>query len=1745
MITSLSGKQIKFWSVTVVLSFLLQFLIPAGFVYAGSGPAKPEAAQFEPVDASDLVDLYTGDFTYNVPLIEVPGPEGNWPVNLSYHAGIGPNTEATWVGLGWTLNPGAINRFVSGYPDDYYAGGVVSTYYIPKQSGWGVGIGVGYGPFGMNMNFENGKGLTGWNASVSITQALGVKSDFNLGLSVGSDGAGLDIGYKTAMGNVGISAGTSGVGLSYSVGTEIGGGNSVGASIGINNHGVTNAGAGISHTYGTSDFSANSMSLMGVSWSNKQQGASFSFAGTGFQSISKGAMGEGHFSSSGFSIPIPLGNTGAWLSLSYWEWEWYLDEKHIERAFGSLHQEGYMKKTVSEYWGSNSENLLNSNSILNNQLIQNDPSLSSVVQSETATDVYYSTKYERNEIENVVDSDKSLLTSSEDIYQVAVQGLSGSFRPYFSNGYEFVDGSGTNENGQFKNFDANSANANTGAKIKFRFDADAGGNFISDTEIGFGSNNYKQIGTNKRGSRKIEPAIKKDTGKIMGFRIIAEDGKIYEFFQPVYSYYQYSETKVGSQTNTHTMSTPYATSWLITAVKGPDYVDLSYDGISADDYGFWVGFSYETSNLFLWRSPQNSGYDKVKDSEVFSTGMVDRTYLSKIFTASHKLEFNAQNQIINQQESINEFQISINEIGFSRSYDEGTDNDGIRDQYKYLDVYINKDLYGFVEYFIEKYSDFNPKIKVNGRNQYIYNGSPTQFEDFSQEIDLKSNINNLIYDHTSNLYKFETTSFSGVAGSCSVPICLARNTIITDCELILKRQTGNLIFDNVNKSLTSIELKNNNSQLIEKVIFNTSYKLQPGAENSTAGGKLTLNSIQKFGRDGITAIMPPTLFRYENNPVWDKQKYDYWNGYTSVGTLDYHFNSRDYAQATLDASAWNLSSISTPLGSKIGVDYESDEIEYVGEEYYIPNFTQMWAISKSSESNYLTTQMNVFAPIEINQKKGFIILEKMTGIYKCPRGWDTNFIFYKLIIVERDLSKPVSSDQINLVSPIELKGDITGPYYCISCFENHTGTTKYEYFLANNSKFVFGGHRVKSILITDFKTTKQTNYTYGPGVATVLPSEYRDRFDYSDSNLKKQIAKQLNPFFFDGGYNVLGQSASVGYEYTDVFEVNSADAMITGKTRTSFYTARDCGLDVTQTPEQVTIRDLSGMNGKIKSIEMFDNDLRPVKKDELLYRYSYSPTTVQDINGTTFNGTLLTDKIEGKDRSRKIRYNPGDGTATSDLAADQPLGLTQQRYISDSKGTKRKVEHVRENVYMVGSKSTTYLYDPVTHAPTGQTVTLTENIGFDALTGATLVTVTSDSKQNQQISENTPAYWMYPGMYNKNMLSQMAQNKNYLIPQDLDFWSLKDNNQASLDRNYLKSSSVTTWKNWEKGIWRQNDTYKLIKTGSTFEDFISWDSFNDEEANPVLGDRPPTQSASTDIWLRTSNITQYDRFSHPIEERSLDGNYTSSIYGYGGALPVAIASNARVSQAPLGADFSYFGAEPGVWENEHATNDYWTLYTTHGYNDLESMDARTGGYSVKIGKKTSAGGEATYGPTKDFRPSSAYQSGLFKVSAWVKTESGFGAAQTGALVIHTKANSTVNNWYPTANGTTPAVYARFGDTGGKWVYVEGIIDIGKIRQQANLTGSELLQLRVFPINENLAKTFLIDDIRVQPVKASLSTFAYDPVTWKVTAMTDENNITTFYEYDMAGRLVLVRDQDGNILNRTKYNYSKPTYKYTR
>lgn len=105
-------KHIAVFMAILILDPVFQF---QSLKAAAGGPTQPEFSGFTAVSASNLVDPFTGNVGYTVPLFEI----GGYPVTLSYSGDIGMDQDAGWVGLGWNLNVGSINRGLRGVPDDF------------------------------------------------------------------------------------------------------------------------------------------------------------------------------------------------------------------------------------------------------------------------------------------------------------------------------------------------------------------------------------------------------------------------------------------------------------------------------------------------------------------------------------------------------------------------------------------------------------------------------------------------------------------------------------------------------------------------------------------------------------------------------------------------------------------------------------------------------------------------------------------------------------------------------------------------------------------------------------------------------------------------------------------------------------------------------------------------------------------------------------------------------------------------------------------------------------------------------------------------------------------------------------------------------------------------------------------------------------------------------------------------------------------------------------------------------------------------------------------------------------------------------------------------------------------------------------------------------------------------------------------------------------------------------------------
>jgi hypothetical protein len=204
------SKQKKKIALGMLFVLAGNLLAPVVAFALTSGPVQPETQGFQPAGVSDMVDLQTGSFKYNIPLLDIDG----YPINLNYQSGSNMDDEASWVGFGWNLNPGAINRQVRGVPDDFSIGDTVEDdNYVKPEVTVGGSVNAKFESFGTALSTTVSLGLFNNNYT-----GIGAEIGANAGLSYGIANGGL----LTASLGLGVESNTqSGVSLTPSVNLSI------------------------------------------------------------------------------------------------------------------------------------------------------------------------------------------------------------------------------------------------------------------------------------------------------------------------------------------------------------------------------------------------------------------------------------------------------------------------------------------------------------------------------------------------------------------------------------------------------------------------------------------------------------------------------------------------------------------------------------------------------------------------------------------------------------------------------------------------------------------------------------------------------------------------------------------------------------------------------------------------------------------------------------------------------------------------------------------------------------------------------------------------------------------------------------------------------------------------------------------------------------------------------------------------------------------------------------------------------------------------------------------------------------------------------------------------------------------------------------------------------------------------------------------------------------------------------------
>ena len=191
-------RNSRYWkgvALLLVASFATEFIAPNRSFALTGGPSQPEFQSFTPIGTSDMVNLSSGDFSYNIPLLDV----GGYPINLSYSSGIGMDQEASWVGLGWDLSVGQITRNVRGIPDDFKGDAIRYENYLKPNFTVGASLSVDANVAGFPMLSAGGgievvyNNYTGAKINHTFGADLSLGKYASLGLNVKSTPDGLNI----------------------------------------------------------------------------------------------------------------------------------------------------------------------------------------------------------------------------------------------------------------------------------------------------------------------------------------------------------------------------------------------------------------------------------------------------------------------------------------------------------------------------------------------------------------------------------------------------------------------------------------------------------------------------------------------------------------------------------------------------------------------------------------------------------------------------------------------------------------------------------------------------------------------------------------------------------------------------------------------------------------------------------------------------------------------------------------------------------------------------------------------------------------------------------------------------------------------------------------------------------------------------------------------------------------------------------------------------------------------------------------------------------------------------------------------------------------------------------------------------------------------------------------------------------------------------------------------------------------
>ncbi len=1529
----------KFIHRSVSIFLLLVFVQPIASPYYSfgltSGAHQPEFTSYEDAGATDMVNLLTGDFMFNMPIIEVPGPEGNFALPLSYHAGIGPEQEASWVGLGFNINAGAILRDINQYPDD----ALNESNYVTVQNLTGInGFSRRYNhPFKDDWNSQ-----TGYHGNVNLLNIVEVDfgsggTDVNIvGVHVSDNGITFDpVQFTSAVITI----------LSY------------GAASGVTTAASAAKLAAISLVQNTAVSFA-----MPINSPTAPTGGKWNF------STSHGKSSyEFHWKESLRAGLVPV------LSKKK-PYKIWLDQTRNEKMYGVLYL-----GNADGFFVTHNNNIVNGVTSTGNAFY-NWTNTSGFTESVgSASDINFTIESESSYL-----NQKPVTVMATDRYTVNAPGVSGSIKPY-----RLEVGSVAMPRNMSTYFSKYAPLPYLKYKVPFIYEGGTSnsyyyhmGNNLEPGIFNYGMSKSSTGGidyelndkiftsSTNNGTGRIKPVIdplkKVPQSKHIewysnadlrnGTVVLPSPGVPSGFIDFLSNYranpqlassdrydfrnantYQTKAYPIVLRTAMPSFSTkiPISDPSFISMVKVNDHIDMSlWLNLAANP---WVSdviiTSKDANSITISSAPPNY------------IGQAVRIFLK--YNLKTDLSYGIGGYSITGTDgTIYHFALPV------FGYDQKTESIDIADANKrsivtryapYVSTWLLTAITG--SDFVDRNNngladegDWGYWVKMNyGRhaesNDYEWripyagemadaNNKYKSYETGKKQLYYLNSIETR--SHVALFMKSDRQDGISASGSV-VPLKL-------DEICLLKKEHYKTLYtsygadnytDNIDKLCTSLALSATtirnyiNKNCLKRVVFNYDYSLCKNTPNAygitnSAKGRLTLKSISIKGRNDFKNI-PDYKFEYLNNPDYNANYWDGWGMYNGNGTaLPSSHKTSDLSGSM--GSAWSLTKITTPIGSEILLNYERDTYGTISGEPLL-----------ETSISYSNPNINYYYPIDlpikklwINHNNYFVVGDKVNisgdATYKCPNATSytsKNYSINNCTVAE------VGSNYIKVLEDYMSLG---------ICGATNSGTAiNFQSQYGTVSKIIFnktgGNIRVGSIVMRDeFGKENKLRYIYNDseGGSSGVVSQEPEYIKTTDFPFYDYLKYPQTPVMY-GKVSVLAGRLNTDQDY---YSKQEFEFVTPHKSQLDFQSI-DQGSAAHLTKRLNKFEDRTSKIGKLKSVKIYDNLNNIVNESQLVYTDLMHNDGANNYQGYYSEGSILTDYMsEGADWSEKLIrttvlsypyslkkiINSKNGITSSEeyLSWDLLTGIATQKLVKSSLGI--YVKTVLKPAYTVPAYA---------------------ELGSKAY-----------SINNKNMLLQNAATYVYR--------SDAMGNSLGLISADAQTWKKDWVNYRIYDAPGItyKDEGTQTNQIWRKGpayTWRGD--YGRLQAVYGTQSFTVSDEFNFAGTNPA--------------WQYLGEIKRFDHYGMPLESVDLNKDNAKAIYssvkmGYDNRTIIATASNAKYNEIAFSSAEDKIVSMPTFFGGEVSLGSGTQVSTSvHTGNMALSVPVNTYGFIFKSNELSS------------------------------------------------------------------------------------------------------------------------------------------------------------------------------------------------